>query len=138
MALVLKDRVRETTTTTGTGTITLAGVSGNFESFASIGDGNTTYYAIVDDVNDDWEVGLGTYTASGTTLSRDSVLESSNADALVDFGAGSKAVFCTYPADKVAFSDDIPTAVSELTNDSNYATEAYATGEALALAIALG
>ena len=103
MALVLKDRVRESSSTSGTGTITLAGAATGFDSFASIGDGNTTYYAIIDTIAGDWEVGLGTYTASGTTLSRDTVLESSNSDTLVNFAANSKDVICTYPADKSVF-----------------------------------
>ena len=98
MALVLKDRVKETTTTTGTGTITLAGAATGFQSFAAIGNGNTTYYAISG--GSEWEVGIGTYTASGTTLSRTTVLASSNAGALVSFSAGTKDVICTYPADK--------------------------------------
>ena len=103
MALVLKDRVRESSSTSGTGTITLAGAATGFDSFASIGDGNTTYYAIIDALAGDWEVGLGTYTASGTTLSRDTVLESSNSDNLVNFAANTKDVICTYPADKSVF-----------------------------------
>ena len=103
MALVLKDRVRESSSTSGTGTITLAGAATGFDSFASIGDGNTTYYAIIDTIAGEWEVGLGTYTASGTTLSRDTVLESSNSDTLVNFAANSKDVICTYPADKSVF-----------------------------------
>jgi len=76
MALVVKDRVKETTTSTGTGTITLAGAIQGYQSFSVVGDGNTTYYTITDGTN--WEVGIGTYTASGTTLSRDTILESSN------------------------------------------------------------
>ena len=103
MALVLKDRVRESSSTSGTGTITLAGAATGFDSFASIGDGNTTYYAIIDALAGEWEVGLGTYTASGTTLSRDTVLESSNSDNLVNFAANTKDVICTYPADKSVF-----------------------------------
>jgi hypothetical protein len=103
MALVVKDRVQETSTTTGTGTFTLAGAVSGFQSFSAIGNGNTTYYSITDGTN--WEVGIGTYTSSGTTLSRDTVLESSNSDNLVDFGAGSKFVFCTYPADKSVYAD---------------------------------
>lgn len=96
MALVVKDRVKETTTTQGTGTVTLAGASSGYQSFAAIGDGNTTYYTIAGGA--EWEVGIGTYTASGTTLSRDTVLSSSNSGSLVNFSAGSKDVFVTYPA----------------------------------------
>lgn len=103
MALVLDDRVQETTTTTGTGTVTLAGATTGYQSFAIIGNGNTTYYSITDGTN--WEVGIGTYTSSGTTLSRDTVLSSSNSDALVNFPAGSKNVFCTYPAGKAVYTD---------------------------------
>ena len=95
MALVVKDRVKETTTTTGTGTLTLAGAAGGFQAFSAIGDGNTTYYAIVDSATGDWEVGLGTYTASGTTLSRDTILESSNSGSAVNLAAGTKSVFAT-------------------------------------------
>jgi hypothetical protein len=96
MALVLADRVQETTTTTGTGTVTLAGAATGFQSFAAVGDGNSTYYTIAG--GSEWEVGIGTYTASGTTLSRTTVISSSNAGSLVNFSAGSKNVFVTYPA----------------------------------------
>ena len=105
MALVVKDRVKETSTTTGTGTITLGGASAGFQSFTAIGDGNTTYYTIYDQPADAWEVGIGIYTASGTTLSRDTVLSSSNAGSLVNFGVGSKSVFCTNPADRAVYQD---------------------------------
>ena len=105
MALVVKDRVKESTTTTGTGTITLAGAATDYQSFAAIGDGNTTYYTIQLGTSDEWEVGLGTYTASGTTLSRDTVLSSSNAGSLVNFSAGEKDVFVVYPADKAIYGD---------------------------------
>ena len=98
MALVLADRVKETTATTGTGTVTLAGASVGFQSFAVIGNGNTTFYTIALQNGAEWEVGIGTYTSSGTTLSRDSVLASSNSGALVNFSAGTKDVFVTYPA----------------------------------------
>jgi hypothetical protein len=96
MALILADRVQETTTTTGTGTVTLAGAVSGFQSFAAIGNGNSTYYTITNGT--DWEVGIGTYTSSGTTLSRTTVLSSSNSGSLVSFSAGSKNVFVTYPA----------------------------------------
>lgn len=105
MALVVKDRVRETTTSTGTGTITLAGAVLGFQSFAVIGNTNTTYYTIVDGATGDWEVGIGTYTSSGLTLSRDTVLESSNSGSLVNFAAGTKDVFCTYPAERSIYTD---------------------------------
>jgi hypothetical protein len=105
MALVLKDRVKETTTTAGTGTVTLAGAAAGFQSFAAVGNGNTTYYAIVDAATGDWEVGIGTYTASGTTLSRTTVLSSSTGGTLVPFAAGTKDVFCTYPSEKSVYLD---------------------------------
>jgi hypothetical protein len=105
MALVVKDRVKETTTTTGTGTITLAGAVLGFQAFSVIGDGNTTFYTIQDSVAGDWEVGIGTYTSSGTTLSRDVVLESSNSGNLVNFAAGTKDVFLTYPAERSVYVD---------------------------------
>ena len=98
MALVLDDRVQETTTVTGTGTATLLGAVQGFQSFAAIGNANTTYYTIAGQGTSEWEVGLGTYTSSGTTLARTTVLESSNAGSLVNFSAGTKNVFVTYPA----------------------------------------
>jgi len=103
MALIVKDRVQETSTTTGTGTLTLAGAVTGFQSFSVIGNANTTYYAIV--MDNSFEIGIGTYTSSGTTLSRDTVLESSNSGSLVNFGAGTKSVFCTYPAEKGIYAD---------------------------------
>ena len=104
MALVLADRVQDVTTTTGTGTITLANTPPTgFQSFAVIGNGNTTYYAIYGGNN--WEVGIGTYTSIGTSLSRDTVLASSNSNSLVNFGSGDKAVFVTYPAEKSVNED---------------------------------
>jgi len=98
MALVVADRVQETTTTTGTGTVTLAGAVTGFQSFAAVGNGNSTYYTIAGQTGSEWEVGLGIYTSSGTTLSRSTVLSSSNSGALVNFSAGTKNVFVTYPA----------------------------------------
>ena len=114
MALTVKDRVKETTSTTGTGTLTLAGAASGFQSFAVIGDGNTTYYAISDAATGAWEVGVGTYTASGTTLARNTVLSSSNAGSLVDFAAGTKDVFVTYPSSRSVYLDAAGSAVSVL------------------------
>jgi hypothetical protein len=105
MALVLKDRVKETSVTAGTGTLTLAGASAGFQSFSAIGNGNTTYYAIVDSAAGTWEVGIGTYTSSGTTLSRTTVLSSSNSGSLVTFSSNSKDVFVTYPSEKSVYED---------------------------------
>jgi hypothetical protein len=98
MALVLANRVQETTTTTGTGTITLAGAVSGFQSFAAIGDGNTTYYTITSGTA--WEVGIGTYTLSGTTLARTTVLSSSAGGTTKITLAGTSNVFATYPAEK--------------------------------------
>ena len=106
MALVVADRVKETTTTTGTGAISLGGAQANFATFSSaLSDGDTTYYAIVDNDNVAYEVGLGTYTSSGNTLTRTTVLDSSNSGSAVSFGAGQKDVFVTYPADKSVYLD---------------------------------
>jgi hypothetical protein len=103
MALVLKDRVKETSAVVGTGTITLLGAAAGYQSFAVIGNGNNCYYTIQNTESGyegEWEAGIGTYTASGTTLSRDTVLSSSNSGALVNFSAGGKSVFVTYPAER--------------------------------------
>jgi hypothetical protein len=117
MALVLKDRVKETTTTTGTGTITLAGAVNGFQSFSVIGNGNTTYYTIQGGT--EWEVGIGTYTSSGTTLSRDTILESSNGGTAVNFSAGSKDVFVTYPAEKSVDIDSAQTLTNKTISVDN-------------------
>ena len=117
MALVLKDRVKETTTSTGTGTITLAGAALGYQSFAAIGDGNVTYYVISDAATGDWEVGIGTYTASGTTLSRTTVLSSSNSGSLVNFAAGSKDVFVSYPSSRAVYQDT--TGMATVQNEFN-------------------
>jgi len=107
MALVVKDRVMETTSTTGTGTLTLAGAVSGFQSFAAIGDGNTTYYTIYSGT--DWEVGIGTYTSSGTTLSRDTVLESSAGGTTKISVASGAQVFVTYPAERSVDTDTAQT-----------------------------
>ena len=108
MALVLNDRVKETTTTTGTGTINLAGAETGFETFvAGIGNSNTTYYAIVHTSANEFEIGVGTVTdASPDTLSRTTIISSTNSDSAVDFSAGTKNVFCTLPASKAVIFDD--------------------------------
>lgn len=123
MALIVKDRVQETTTTTGTGNITLAGAKAGFQSFAAIGDGNTTYYAIKSGNN--YEVGLGTYTASGTVLARTTVLESSASGSKITL-AGTSDVFCTYPAEKAVVLDS-----SDNISGSNVVVEANITNNAV-------
>lgn len=105
MALVLADRVQETTTTTGTGTVTLLGAVTGYQSFAVVGNANTTYYCIAGQTGAEWEVGIGTYTSSGTTLARTTVLSSSNANALVNFSAGTKNVFVSYPAGRSLYAN---------------------------------
>jgi hypothetical protein len=104
MALVVNDRVKETSTTTGTGSFTLDGAVTGFETFSSaIGNTNTTYYAIALQGGSEFEVGLGTVSAG--VISRDTVLSSSNSDALVNFSAGTKDVFCTLPASKAVYKN---------------------------------
>ena len=100
MAFVLNDRVKQTSTTTGTGTFSLTGTETGFETFVTgIGDGNSCFYAIANDGTSEFEVGIGTVTDAATdTLSRTTVISSSNSDNLVNFTAGTKTVFCTYPA----------------------------------------
>ena len=96
MTFVVRDRIKVTTTTTGTGTLTLGLAVTGFQDFTNIGNGNQTYYTITNGT--DWETGIGTYTSSGTTLSRDTVLASSNSGALVNWAAGTKTVFVPFPA----------------------------------------
>jgi hypothetical protein len=105
MAIVVKDRVKETTAVTGTGTATLLGAANGFQSFAAIGNGNTTYYAIVNQEDGTWEVGVGTYSTTGPTLTRTTIYESSNAGAAVNFAAGIKDIFCTYPAERAIYEE---------------------------------
>lgn len=123
MAFILKDRVKETSTTTGTGTYTLDGAVTGFEAFSEVGDGNLTYYACTDGT--DFEIGVGTYTASGTTLARTTILQSSNSDNAVSWTAGTRTLFCTLPAEKMIFADNNGT-----TNEQD--------PNALAFAVALG
>ena len=106
MALVLNDRVKETTTTTGTGTFTLAGAVTGFETFGTgVGNSNTTYYAVTLPGSAEFEVGLGTLSSDSSTLARTTVISSSNSDNAVNFSAGTKTIFCTLPASKTVFLD---------------------------------
>ena len=111
VSLILNDRVKEETTTTGTGTLNLDGAVTGFETFvAGIGTTNSTYYSIVHKSANEWEVGIGAVTdATPDTLSRATVISSSNGDALEDFAAGTKDVFCTYPASKAPSASMDPT-----------------------------
>ena len=115
MALVVADRVKETTTTTGTGTVTLLGASTGFQSFAVVGNANTTYYTIAAQTGTEWEVGIGTYTSSGTTLARTTVLSSSNGGSAVNFSAGTKDVFVTYPSERAVYTDAAGTTITPST-----------------------
>jgi hypothetical protein len=100
MALKLGDRVQETSTSTGTGAITLAGAVASYQTFSSVmSNGDTTYYCIKDVSGNNWEVGVGTYTTSGNTLSRTTILSSSNSGSVVNFTSGSLIVFCTLPSE---------------------------------------
>ena len=99
------DRVKETCGTTGTGTLTLAGAVSNFQAFSVVGDGNTCYYAIVHRSAAEWEVGIGTYTAAGTTLARNTILASSNGGSAVNLSVGTKDVFITLAAARVVTYD---------------------------------
>ena len=130
MALVINDRVKETSTSQGTGTINLAGAVTGFEGFvAGIGDSNTTYYAIYEQGTANWEVGIGTVTdATPDTLSR-TAITSSNSDSLVNFNSGGSStldVFCTMPASKSVYLDA-----------SGNPVGAASAGFALAMAVAL-
>jgi len=138
MALVLADRVKETTTTTGTGTVTLLGASTGFQSFAVVGNANTTYYCIAGQTGSEWEVGIGTYTSSGTTLSRTTVLASSNSGSLVTFSAGTKDVFVTYPAGYAVASTNVGTSGQVLTSNGTGVAPTYQTSTAAAKGFAVG
>lgn len=106
MALVLNDRVKETTTTTGTGTLTLAGAVTGFETFGTgVGNSNTTYYAVTLPGTAEFEVGLGTLSSDSSTIARTTIISSSNSDSAVNFSAGTKTIFCTIPASKSVFLD---------------------------------
>lgn len=137
MALVVKDRVKVTTTTTGTGTITLGAAASGFQDFSVIGNANETYYTIVG--GSEWEVGIGTYTSSGTTLSRDTVLDSSNAGNKVNFSAGSKDVFVVYPAGRSVMTDVPQTLTNKtISFSSNTLTGVSSVSRAIAMSIVFG
>lgn len=139
MAFVLANRVKETTATTGTGTITLDGASGGFQSFsAGIGANNTTYYTISSGTQ--WEVGLGTVGAGGTTLARTTIYASSNANAAVDLAAGTKDVYVVYPASKSVNLDTAGNVsslgtVSSLTLGGSYTETVYTLGTSGSIAL---
>ena len=127
MALVINDRVKVTSTTTGTGAMALGAAVTGFETFAQgIGNNNTTYYCIFNQGTTEFEVGLGTLDGSSANLTRTTVISSSNSDAAVNFGAGTKDVFCTLPASKSVYLDATGTPVG-----------AASAGFALAMAVAL-
>jgi hypothetical protein len=132
MALVLADRVKETTTTAGTGTITLAGAATGFQSFAVVGNGNTTYYTIAAQVGNEWEVGVGTYTSSGTTLARTTVLSNSagTQPSALSFSAGPKDVFVTYPSEYAVASTNDGTAGQLLTSNGTGVAPTFQTSTA--------
>ena len=132
MALVLADRVKETTTTAGTGTITLAGAATGFQSFAVVGDGNTTFYTIASQTGNEWEVGVGTYATSGTTLARTTVLSNSSATqpSALNFSAGTKDVFVTYPAGFAVASTNVGTSGQLLTSNGTGVAPTYQTSTA--------
>ena len=106
MAIVVKDRVQQTSTTTGTSDFLLTGSVVGFQSFAAIGNTNVTYYTAVDPNTGDWEVGVGTYSTTGPTLARTTVISNSlSTTAKINFGAGAKNIFCTYPAEKAIYEE---------------------------------
>jgi hypothetical protein len=131
MPLELADRVRETTSVTGTSSAVLLGAVTGFQSFAVIGNGNTCYYTISDQSGPNWEVGIGTYSTSGPTLARTTILSSSNGGAIVPFPAGTKDVFVTYPAEKSVNLDASG-------NVSPLGTVASATWNATTIGVAYG
>ena len=140
MALVLKDRVRETTAVIGTNDATLLGAVNGFQAFSAVGNGNTCYYTISDQAGANWEVGIGTYNSVGPTLTRDTVLASSNSDSKVNFPSGTKDVFLTYPSERAVYLDadgnlDIEGAVVINANTSSDAVRITQIGAGNALVV---
>jgi hypothetical protein len=140
MALVVADRVKETTTTAGTGTVTLLGATTGFQSFAVIGDANTTFYTIASQTGNEWEVGVGTYTSSGTTLARTTVLSNSagTQPTALTFSAGTKDVFVTYPSEYAVASTNEGTAGQLLTSNGPGVAPTFQTSTAAAKGFAVG
>jgi hypothetical protein len=138
MALVLADRVKETTTTAGTGTVTLDGAATGFQSFAVIGNSNTTFYTIAAQVGNEWEVGVGTYTSSGTLLARTTVLSNSagTQPSALSFSAGTKDVFVTYPSEYAVASTNEGTAGQLLTSNGTGIAPTFQTSTAASKAYA--
>jgi hypothetical protein len=138
MALVIANRVKETTTTAGTGTVTLLGASTGFQSFAVIGDANTTFYTIASQTGNEWEVGIGTYTSSGTTLARTTVLSNSSATqpSALNFSAGTKDVFVTYPSEYSVSATNVGTSGQLLTSNGTGVAPTFQTSTAASKAYA--
>ena len=133
MAFVLSDRIKETTTTTGTGTYTLGGAVSGFETFtANLSNSDTTYYCCTDGT--DFEVGLGTFTSSGTTLARTTIISSSNSNNAVSWSSGSRDIFCTLPGSKKL---KISTLGSDNSNYGTFVGNKYVTGNAMHLLLRL-
>jgi len=132
MPLVIANRVKETTTTAGTGTVTLLGASTGFQSFAVIGNANTTYYTIAGQTGNEWEVGIGTYTSSGTTLARTTVLSNSagTQPSALSFSAGTKDVFVTYPSEYAVAATNDGTAGQLLTSNGTGVAPTFQTSTA--------
>jgi len=138
MALVIANRVKETTTTTGTGTVTLLGAATGFQSFAAIGNANTTYYTIASQTGNEWEVGIGTYSTSGTTLARTTVLSNSSGTqpSALSFSAGTKDVFVTYPSEYAVAATNVGTSGQLLTSNGTGVAPTYQTSTAASKAYA--
>ena len=139
MALVLFDRVKETSNTAGAGTIVLAGAVSGYQSFAVVGNANTTYYTIADQTGSNWEVGIGTYYTGNVSLARTTILSSSNANAAVTFGSNTKDVFITYPAEKSVNQDATGNVtVLQTLTANNYIATANIAGNSSSGAISYG
>ena len=129
MALVLFDRVKETSNTAGTGTIVLLGAVTGYQSFAVVGNANTTYYTIADQTGANWEVGIGTYYSGNVSLARTTILSSSNANAAVNFTNATHDVFVTYPAEtSILGGSGQAIIVNQTTATANYTIAAGTNG----------